>query len=148
MTRARSTVALRDDQRQQLRKITRAGRSTAREITHAHVLLKSDAGLSDQAIAEQLSISTQTVVRVRKRFANETLEAALTHRRPSAYKPRKVDGRLEAHIIALASGDPPDGRAHWSLRLLADVLVQLEHVSSISPETVRQVLKKTNSSHT
>lgn len=148
MTRARYTVELRDNQRQQLRKITRAGRSTAREITHAYVLLKSDAGLSDEEIAEQLSINPQTVWRVRKRFVNETLEAALTHRQPSAYKPRKVDGRLEAHIIALASGDPPDGRAHWSLRLLADVLVQLEHVSSISPETVRQVLKKTNSSPT
>ncbi|WP_169405685.1 helix-turn-helix domain-containing protein [Deinococcus apachensis] len=88
------------------------------------------------------------MLRVRKRFVHETLEAALKARRPSIYKPRKVDGRLEAHIIALASSDPPEGRAQWSLRLLADVLVELAHVSSISPETVRQVLKKTNSNRT
>ena len=143
MGRHKYVVHLTDDQRQHLRHLTRVGRAPTREITHARILLKADAGLSDATIAEQLDISAHTVLRVRRRFVQETLDAALKHRTPRAFKPRKLDGRLEAHLIALASSDPPEERSQWSLRLLANHLVQLGEFDSISPETVRQTLKKT-----
>ena len=147
------TVTLAEEQREQLRKLTRSGKAPAREIAHARVLLKADVGnsggpLPDDEIARVLELSASTVGRVRKRFSSEGLEAALKHRTPRAFKPRRLDGRAEAHLIALACSDPPLGRSQWSLRLLADRLVELGHVESVSHETVGQVLKKTRSRRT
>lgn len=144
MPKPKHVVQLSDEQRDRLRKFTRSGKAPAREIAHARILLKADEGHKDAVIAEALEISPPTISRVRKRFALEGLDAALKHRTPSATKPRKLDGRLEAHLIALACSEPPEERARWTLRLLADRLVELGHVSGVSPETVRATLKKTS----
>jgi transposase len=142
-------VTLEADERQQLRELIRAGRAAAYKRRHAEVLLKADAGpqgpaWTDQRIAEAFEVSLRTVEHVRQRFVEEGLEAAVSRRKqrvPS--RERKLDGRGEARLAALACGKPPEGRASWTLRLLADRLVVLEVVPSISHETVRQVLKKT-----
>lgn len=102
-------------------------------------------GWTDKAISEALHVSLSTVQRVRELFVTEGLEAALDRRRPQSKRLRKLDGRQEAYLIALACGEAPAGHARWTLRLLADALVEREYVASISHETVRQTLKKTNS---
>jgi transposase len=138
-------------ERGMLEELISAGKAAARKLTHARILLKADQscngpGWQDKQISEALEVSVSTVERVRRRFVEEGLEAAL-HRRPlSSLRQRKVDGVQEAQLIALACSKPPEGRARWSLRLLADKLVALEHIDSVSHETVRQVLKKTSSS--
>ncbi len=105
------------------------------------MLLLADEGLTDEQIARALDGSVSTVERVRKRFVEEGLEAALSERpRPGAR--RKLDGRQEAYLLALTSSDPPEGKKHWSMQLLADRLVELEIVEEISDETVRRTLKK------
>lgn len=101
---------------------------------------------TDQAIHEALDVSLSTIARVRQAFVEEGLEAAINPKPSSQSRLRKLDGSAEAHLIALACSQPPQGRNEWTLRLLADQMVQLEYVESISYETVRQVLKKTNSS--
>ena len=103
-------------------------------------------GWTDDAIAEALEVSQPTVARVRRQFVDEGLEAALNRRAPRRTYLRKLDGEQEAHLVALACGEPPDGQAHWTLRLLADKLVELEIVEAISYQTVRRTLKKTSSS--
>jgi len=108
-------------------------------------LLKADAGPDgpawrDDAIVAALEVSRPTVERVRRRFAENGLEAALHHRRPSATKPRKLDGRQEAELLTLACSQPPQGHQRWTLRLLTDRLIELEVVDHLAPETVRQVL--------
>ena len=115
--------------------------------THARILLKADEGesgprLSDEAIAEALDVNRSTVERVRIRCVEEGFEAALRPRPSRQLHPRKLDGAQEAHLVALACSPAPKGRARWSLRLLADKVVELEIVDAISYETVRQVLKK------
>jgi transposase len=127
----------------------RAGAAPARQLAHARILLKADQapggpGWRDQAIAQAVEVSRATVERVRKRFARDGLEAALVHRPPRATKPRTLDGRQEAQLVALVCSGPPPGRERWSLRLLADKLVELEVVEAVSHETVRQVLKQTS----
>ena len=141
-------VRLTDEQRARLRRLVRAGAAPARQLAHARILLKADQapggpGWRDAAIVQALEVSRATVERVRKRFTQEGLEAALAHRRPRATKPRTLDGQQEARLIALSCGGPPPGRERWSLRLLADRLVELEVVEAVSHETVRQVLKQT-----
>jgi transposase len=138
-------VQLRDGDRQQLRSMLAAGRASARALTHARILLKADEGLTDEQIAEELDVGPSMIYGVRQRFAQQGLAAAL-HRRPQPPRPekRKLDGDGEAHLIALACGAPPDGRACWTLRLLADQMVQLQYADSVSHETVRTVLKKTS----
>ena len=140
MPRTATPVTLPEEKRQQLRTLTRAGTASVREITRARILLKLDEGYSGAEIADHLDVGTTTVERVKKRFLSEGVEGAVEHRKQQAYKPRKIDGRLEAHLIALAAGDPPEGRSQWSLRLLADRLVELAEFDSISPETVRRTL--------
>ena len=103
-------------------------------------------GWTDSAIGEALEVSVPTIERVRKRYAREGLEAALRRRRARAHKPRKLDGRQEAHLIALACSTPPEGQQRWSLRLLAARFVRLEQGAAISYQTVRRTLKKTTSS--
>jgi transposase len=119
---------------------------------HARILLKTDAGvdgprLTDDEIAEAVEVNRSTVERVRIRCVEAGVEAALRPRPSRQVHPRKLDGVQEAHLVALACSPAPKGRARWSLRLLADKLVELEVVDDISYETVRQTLKKTNSSH-
>ena len=97
-------------------------------------------------VARSLEIASATVERIRRRCVEEGIEAALGRKEQQRRRPKKLDGAAEAHLIALACGEPPEGRARWTLRLLADRLVECEIVESIHPETVRKTLKKTNSS--
>jgi transposase len=118
---------------------------------HARILLKADSGpegpaWSDRAIATALDLSVPTVERVRKRFAEHGLDAALVRRRPQRVYRRKLDGEAEAHLVALSYSPAPAGRRHWTFKLLADRMVELRFVDGISYETVRRVMKKTGSS--
>ena len=147
-------VTLTDEERQLLHDLIAAGKAAARKLTHARILLKADAsqgGLHwpDWRIADALEVHIATIERVRQRFVEQGLEAAL-ERKPRDKPPRpiKLDGRAEARLIALACSPPPEGRAVWTMQLLADKLVELEVVESISDETVRTTLKKTRSSRT
>lgn len=147
----RYIVALTQAQRQQLRDLISAGSGAARALTHARILLKADQGdqgpgWKDQDIAAALEVSCPTVGRVRQRFAVGGLEAALYRSSPRRLYQGKLDGRQEAHLVAVACGTPPEGRSRWTLRLLANRMVELEHLDSLSYETVRRVLKKTGSS--
>ena len=131
-----------------LRELASAGTERARKLAHARILLKANEGWTDNSIHQALDVSMPTIARVRRRFVEEGLQAALNRRPPDGEYKRKLDGKAEAHLIALACGPPPEGRSQWSLRLLSDRLVALEQVEveSVSYETVRRVLKKTNSS--
>lgn len=146
----RYIVRLTDEERQSLHALVSAGKAPAYKIKHAHILLLVDAdgpNWTDEHVAEALGCHLNTVANVRQRFVEHGLEAALG-RRKRDYRPRLVDGEVEAHIIALSCSAPPEGHARWTLRLLADRLVELDIVPSISHETVRLVLKKTNSAPT
>jgi transposase len=146
-------VRLTAEEQTHLFQMIRSGKAAARVLLHARILLKADSGLeapawSDEAIGEALEVHATTVARVRQRFVEEGLETALRHQPTTRRYERKLDGQAEAHLIALACGPAPEGQAKWTLRLLADQLVELQHVPSISHETVRQTLKKTNGSRT
>jgi transposase len=138
-------VTLTDDERQYLEQLLAKGKAAARTLRHAQALLKADrpSGWADAAIADAFGLSVRTVERLRQRFVEDGLEAALKPK-PVPRLPRKIDGAVEAHLVALACSDPPAGRRRWTLRLLADKLVALELVASISHEGVRQALKKTS----
>jgi transposase len=138
-------VNLAGDERAQLLALTKRGKVSARRLSRAHILLQADTGLSDDAIAQALHLGTATVGRIRKRFVEDGLEAALSER-PRPGGQRKLDGKQEAFLIALACSTPPEGRACWTMQLLADRLVALRVVEAISDETVRRTLKKTRSS--
>lgn len=138
-------VTLTDDERAALQALTRKGTVAARKLVRAQALLHADAGWTDAAIAHALTIGTATVERLRKRFLAGGLPAAL-HERPRPGAQRKLDGKAEATLIAWACSAPPEERTHWTMRLLADKLVELQIVEHISDETVRRTLKKTNSS--
>lgn len=156
-------VRLTDGERQALEAVVTKGRAAARKLTRARILLKanegptgsesgsSGPGWTDEAIAEALDVSSGTVERLRKRAVFEGPLAAIEHRPTKAPPRRKLDGRAEAHLIAVACGvhgPPGGGREGWTLRLLADRMVELEYVDALSYETVRRTLKKTSSSHT
>ena len=143
MPKIKYVVDLNEQEREHLLEVTRHGKSSARKIKRAHMLLKATQGLSDEQIAQAVDTSRATVLRTRKRFVEEGLEAL--NERPRSGQPNKLDGKQQAHIIAVACSDPPQGHAHWTLRLLAAKVVQLDFAESISPETVRKMLKKTNS---
>lgn len=142
-------VRLDEAERGQLRALVRKGKVAAYKLTHARVLLKADQGASkrrvtDQAVAAAVEVAPVTVARIRQRFVEEGLEAALRRKpqeRPS--RQRALDGKAEATLVATACSKPPAGRERWTLRLLGDRLIELDIVDSISPETVRQTLKKT-----
>ena len=121
------------------------GKPLARTVKRALALLKADEGLADREAAEAVSISAATVARVRRRFVEEGLEAAINDR-PRSGRERKLSGRQEAHLVAIACSNAPEGHVNWTLHLLADKVVAMEFAGSISLETVRQILKKTNSS--
>lgn len=144
-------VTLTADERSSLQKLIATGKAAAQKRLHAQILLKADAGPEgdgwlDRQIMEAFDVGRSTVERVRQRLVEEGLEAALNRKPQPNRLPRKIDGNAEAHLIATACSKAPQGRARWTLRLLADRLVTLELVDSISHETVRQVLKKTKSS--
>jgi transposase len=152
MPQKRYLVTLTPEERQRLADLLSAGKRSALTLTRARILLKADQAdggpaWPDDRIAEALDCGVRTVERVRQRFVERGLEAALGRKpqdRPS--RERKLDGRAEARLIALACSEPPDGRAAWTLQLLADKLVELRVVDSVCDETVRRVLKKTRSS--
>jgi|SRR5215212_7207 DNA-binding transcriptional ArsR family regulator len=143
-------VILTETERKELKGLIAAGTAPARKLTHARILLKADQssegpGWVDEAIADAVETSQPTVSRVRKRCFEEGLEAALNRRPPNREYRRKLDGEQEARLVALACSEPPEGQARWSLRLLADRLVELEIVEEeVSYQTVRRTLKKTN----
>jgi len=141
-------VKLTDEQRQYLEKLTSSGTCSARQMKRAHILHKSDQSIawSYEQIAEAFDVSDVTIAKVRKAFAEQGLEVALQRKKPEREYEHSLDGEDEAHLIALACSEPPVGRDHWSLRLLRDRFVKLGYVESISHETVRRTLKKTNSS--
>ncbi len=144
-------VKLKSEERTQLSELVQHGYAAAKTLTHAHILLKANATKgqphwTDEAIHEAFGVSCATIERVRKLYVQHGLDAAI-HRQPhSRYRPRRLDGSLEAHLIALACSEPPTGHEHWTLRLLADKLVQLNYIDAVSYETVRRTLKKMNSS--
>jgi transposase len=144
-------VHLTDDERHALQALVAVGTAPARKLTHARILLKADEGpagpaWTDVRIADALEISVPSVERVRKRLVSEGPEVALNHRPPARHRPRRLDGSQEAHLVALVCSDPPQGRERWTLRLLADRLVELEIAESVSYQTVRRTLKKTSCS--
>jgi len=143
MPRKKYIINLNDNEREQLLEMTSQGELKARKFKRALILLKADEGLSDPQIMTALNVSRPTVERIRKRYVIGGLEKALNEDLRPGQK-RKLDGRSEAQLIAIACTQPPAGHDHWAMRLLADKLVSLEIVESISHETVRQTLKKTN----
>ena len=147
----RYVVTLTDEERGALRAMIGAGKASARKLMHARILLKAERRnrrreWKDTRIAAALDVAVSTIENVRHRFVEEGLEAALVPHPPRREYARKLDGKEEAHLITLACSTPPEGHGRWTLRLLADRMVRLEHVESLSHETVRQVLKKTKSS--
>jgi hypothetical protein len=149
--RVKYRVTLSDEERVALHDVIRVGKAAARTQTHARILLKADEapggpGWADEQIADALAVSLSTIARVRRRFIDVGAVAALMPRLRSTAPPTKLDGRAEAHLIALTCGVPPDGHDRWTLRLLTDRFVALGVSESVSYETVRRVLKKTNSS--
>ena len=149
--RQKYQVILTAEQRTQLQQLLAKGSAPTRTLTHARILLKADEAeggpaWTNAAIAQALEISELTVTRVRKRFVEGGLEAALHRKVQAKRKERKLDGAQEAQLVALACSPPPNGRDRWTLHLLADKLVELEVADSISYESVRRTLKKTFSS--
>jgi len=141
-------VELTTEERQRLNELVHTGRALARKIEHAQILLKADqsrgGGWTDVQIAETFEVSVLTVGRIRQRFVEHGLEDALVRRQHEQSARRKIDGAAEAKMIALACGAPPAGRTRWTIRLLADKLVELNIVETVGRETVRKTLKKTN----
>ncbi len=140
--RKKYIVKLTVEEKEQLRVLLSSGKERARKLTRARILLKVDEGWTDRAICVALDVSRPTVERTRRRFVEEGFLESLSHRSPRRVYERRLDGDAEAHLIALACSAPPEGRERWTLRLLAQRLVTLEQVDSVSYETVRQVLKK------
>jgi transposase len=145
-------ICLSQEQRQALQQIVKTGKAPARQVLHAQILLKVDASeagpnWSNKQIQEAFGAVASTIWRVRTRFLSEGLPGSVARRsQPERPEKRKLQGEQEAHLIALACQNAPDGQQRWTLRLLADKLVELEVVESVSHETVRTTLKKTNSS--
>ena len=152
MPAKRYKVTLEPNERRDLEKLISRGKGAARRLAHARILLHADQGEGgpgkiDAEIAEAVGVSVATIERVRQRFVEEGLESALSPRPPQRLYPRKLDGEAEARLIALACGPPPEGRARWTLRMLADRMVVLGHIDAVSYETVRTTLKQTNLNH-
>jgi transposase len=137
-------VDLSEAERTVLHGLIQRGKAAARKVRRAHGLLLAAEGKTDRQISEALHTGTATVERLRKRFVEEGLEAALAEKpRPGAQ--RKLDGKQEAFLVALTCSTPPEGRRHWTMQLLADRLVELGVIESVSDETVRRRLKQTSS---
>ena len=142
------SIQLTGAQRQALEALTRTGQAPARTIAHAYILLTSDEGTwTDAQISQAFGVSEATIWRVRRRFVEQGLDEAL-HRRPQPERPekRKITGEQEAHLVALVCSPPPTGYQRWSIRLVSKHVVELEIVQQVGRETIRQTLKKMNSS--
>lgn len=143
------TAELTAPQRQALRRIVRTGTHPAALLRRAHILLKADAGgpdaWTDERIAQALDTTRMTVMRVRQQFVAQGLDATLHRKRPTGRQYRKLDGNQEAKLVAIACSPAPEGRARWTMKLMADRLVELEVVESIDPATVCRTLQKTRS---
>jgi Homeodomain-like domain len=143
-------VTLDRQEREMLQEIATRGKHSSQKVLNTLILLSCDQGpfqdrrLTNQQIAEALPVSMKKIDRVKRRFVEIGLGAALDKQKAKRTYVRKADGDVEAHLIALSCGKPPQGHARWSLRLLADQMVELDYVDSISHETVRKVLKKTS----
>jgi transposase len=148
MPKKKYIVDLTVEEREELEALISSGVDAARKLTRARILLKAEEEWTDKAISEALDVGRATVERVRKRFVEWGGISAIERRKPRRRYERKLDGDAEARLIALACSAPPEGYERWTLRLLAERVVQLEavDVESVSYETVRQVLKKTKSS--
>ena len=144
MVREKYRVRLTPEERNQLEHMVRAGKSSARVTTRARILLKTDEGWSAPRVSQALDVAQGTVFNIKRRFTEGGLEGTLKDR-PQAHRYRKMDDRADAHLIALACSPAPEGHDHWNLRLLADRMVELGVVESLSYETVRLHLKKTPS---
>jgi hypothetical protein len=144
-------VRLSGKERSQLETLLRSGRAHARKLLYARILLKTDASgpdrWTDERIADASEVSVATVARERRCYCEDGLEVALMPKKPGKPRRRVLDGRAEAHLVALSCSDPPEGRERWSMRLLADRMVEVGHVEALSHETVRRTLEKTASSH-
>lgn len=144
-------VTLTEDEREYLGKLTSKGKHQSQKILNALILLGCDEGeyqdnrLTNEILASALRISMKKIDRVKKRFVEEGLDVALNGKKGTRVYAKKIDGDFEAHLIALNCSDPPEGFANWSLRLLADKVVELEYIDHVSHETIRRILKKTNS---
>lgn len=134
-------VRLEEVEREKLTSYLRRGKSSSRSLTRARILLLADEGRSDEEISDVLKVSKSTVSRIRKRYSKDGMDSAL-HEKSRIGAPTKIDGRIEAQLTLLACSEPPDGRSRWTVRLLADKLVEMEAVDSISHMTVQRLLKK------
>ena len=148
MRQTKYTVVLTEPERAQLRTLIGQGTAPARLLTHARILLKADQGeggpgWTDSAIAGAVDVHPATVSRVRRSYVADGLDVGLTRKAPNRVYPRRLDGAAAAHLVALACGDPPAGRERGTLRLLADELVRLEVVETVSHETVRRTFEQT-----
>jgi hypothetical protein len=151
IVRRKFTVTLMPEERATLTALVSTGRAAARTLAHARVLLKADAGpdgpgWTDEQIRDALDVSLKTIARIRRACVDHGVEAALFRRQPQRPRPRKLDGRAEAHLLALHCGPPPNGYERWTLQLLTDRFVELRVSPPVSDETVRRVLKQTHSS--
>jgi hypothetical protein len=152
MPKIRYRLALTEEEREKLHAIVKKGKHNAQKVLSALILLNCDENaptprrMRDQDIAQVLKVSAMKVHRVKQRFVEEGLGIALNGHKGQRVYEKKADGEFEAHLVALSCSEPPPGHLRWSLRLLADKVVELQYADSISYETVRRVLKKTNSS--
>jgi transposase len=142
-------VTLTSEERHELNQLISKGKGAARKLLHARILLKADGSegheeWKDEAIRAALEVSISTIERVRERFVEEGLQAALERKAPRREYKRKLNGEQEAHLVALVCSQPPEESQRWTLKLLADKMVELDYVDTVSSETVRQVLKKMN----
>jgi transposase len=150
VVRTKFAVTLTEEERATLTGLLGRGQAAARTLAHARVLLKADAApggpaWTDERIGEALAVSLKTIARIRRTFVDEGLQAALHRRPPRTSRPRKLDGRAEAHLVALQCSPPPKGYERWTLQLLTDRFVELGVSPPVSDETVRRVLKQTTS---
>ena len=144
----RYVVKLTQDERANLLLLVKTGKASAAKLTHARIILATDENNTDKTpydtkVSKELHVSSRTVARTRQRFVEEGLESALSRKPHSNTRPRKIDGDQEAHLIALSCSTPPAGRSRWTLKLLANHLIELEIIDSVSSATVSRVLKKT-----
>lgn len=153
MPKIRYRFSLTQEERNELEAIVARGKHNSQKVLNALILLNYDEDapkprtLGEQDIANVLKVSAMKIHRTKQRFVEEGMNIALNGRKGERAYKRKADGDFEAHLVALSCSDPPDGHAQWSLRLLADKVVELGYIESISYETIRRVLKKTKSSH-
>jgi hypothetical protein len=151
MPKIKYRLSLTPQEREELETIVRKGKHSSQKVLNALILLNCDEQapmrrtLKEQQIAEVLNVSAMKLHRVKQRFVNEGLDVALNGHKGIRTYEKKADGEFEAHLVALSCSTPPPGHARWSLRLLADKVVELQYIDSVSYETVRRVLKKTNS---